>query len=217
MCYVIMHEMALFRTHVTVGAVATSGFIAWAYSQELLTDVGLLALALMVGIVGSFLPDVDSDSGLSFQIVFGTVTAACGGAVLAFLLTSLEPYSWKALIGIPLGVLVFVWFVIGGIVKKLTHHRGMWHSLPTALLATLVTYIMASARLDTTTSTVLAGAMLAGFLSHLFADEWCSVVNLDGTPFTPKHSLGTAVKLFGDSLTVNVLLYALLAAIVFFP
>lgn len=58
-------------------------------------------------------------------------------------------------------------------------------------------------------------AAALGFLSHLVLDEFHSEVNFEGIPFIPKKSLGTALKFFSGSWTVNLFTYLLLAVLAY--
>ena len=58
--------------------------------------------------------------------------------------------------------------------KRLTVHRGMFHSIPAMLIAGLVTFLRLPPPADSAAPPV-GGAVMIGFLSHLLLDELCSV------------------------------------------
>jgi hypothetical protein len=207
--------MAMFRQHIALGTIITAAGVAAVFFYGLLTDPLLLIIFFTLGTVGSFLPDVDSDSGLPFYLMFGLATVGFGGAAVYYELMhgTANPY---VLVGVPLAALAFFWFVIGSVFKQCTHHRGIWHSIPALGIASLCVYI-ASVYLgvDQQSAMVLAAAMAGGFLSHLVLDEFVSEVNFDGIPFIPKRSLGTALKLFSLSHKVNFLTYMILFTLVY--
>lgn len=208
--------MAMFREHIAIGAIISMVVVVGVYFYALVTDPWLLLILFIVTTIGSFLPDVDSDSGMPFYLVFGTMTLAATGVVLLYTLNSAYAADWRYLAGIPLAALAFFWFVVGGALKKCTHHRGIFHSLPAMIIAGVATFLIAERfGLSDLVSLVYASAMAVGFASHLVLDEMHSFVDLEGIPFVPKKSLGTALKLFSDSNRVNMATYLLLAALVY--
>jgi hypothetical protein len=119
------YGVAMFREHVATGAVISTAVCVAVYSYALVTDPLLLLLLFGVTVIGSFLPDVDSDSGMPFYLVFGTMTLAATGIVALFTLNSSYAADWRYLVGIPAAALLVFWFVVGGVLKKCTHHRGI--------------------------------------------------------------------------------------------
>jgi membrane-bound metal-dependent hydrolase YbcI (DUF457 family) len=89
---------------------------------------------------------------------------------------------------------LFIRFGIGSLVKRLTVHRGMFHSIPAAVLCGELVYLSAA---GTQEERLLKGAALtAGYLSHLILDEVCSIDSTGRVfkPFRLKKSFGTALK-----------------------
>ena len=207
--------MAMFRHHIALGTILTAAGIAAVFFYGLLTDPLLLFFFFVLGAAGSLLPDVDSDSGLPFYLFFGLATVSFGGAAVYYTLYHGAPNLY-VLVGVPLAALAFFWFVVGTVFKHCTHHRGIWHSIPALLIASLAVYIGSLyLGLPQQTGMVLAGAMALGFFSHLILDEFVSEVNLDGIPFIPKRSLGTALKLFSQSRMVNLVTYLILFVLMY--
>ena len=208
--------MAMFREHVATGAVISTGVCVAAYAYGYVTDPLLLLLLFAVTVVGSFLPDVDSDSGIPFYIVYGTATLAASGVAALYVLNSPYASDLRYLVGVPVGALFFFWIVIGAIVKKCTKHRGIFHSLPALIIAATATFLAARHYGFTDTmGMILAGGMALGFLSHLVLDELYSEITLDGIPFNTKSSAGTAMKWFAKQRHVNVVTYAIMAALLY--
>lgn len=206
----------MFREHVAYGAVISMIVCVGVYSYALVTDPILLIFLFGVTVIGSFLPDVDSDSGIPFYLVFGTATLAATGVVLLYTLNSPYADDWRYLLGFPAGALFFFWLVVGWIVKKCTKHRGIFHSLPALLIASAATFLAARHYgLSDTVGIVFAAAMGFGFLSHLVLDELHSDITLDGIPFNTKHSAGTAMKWFSKRHGVNLAAYLILATLLY--
>lgn len=206
----------MFREHIAIGAIISMVVVVGVYFYALVTDPWLLVILFGVTIVGSFLPDVDSDSSMPFYLVFGTATLVAGGIVLLYTLSSPYAADWRTLIGIPAAALLFFWFVIGGIVKRYTKHRGIFHSLPALAIAGVGTFLLARHYgLDDTVAWVFGAAIAIGFASHLVLDEIHAGVTLDGIPFNPKNSLGSAIKMFSRSTRTDVAAYLVLAALMY--
>jgi len=207
--------MALFREHISLGAVIGIVGVVLLYFYALVVDPLMLVLLFIVTCIASFLPDLDSDSGTPFYFVYGAFSLACGGAVLYYLLAHPQGNMYL-LIGAPIAVILFVWFIIGTLFKHITHHRGMMHSIPTMLIAGLAVFIAARyLEQGDHLSLMFALAATVGFASHLILDEIHSENLMDGNPFHHKHSLGTAVKLFSNSVITNLFTYLVLAALLY--
>lgn len=206
----------MFREHVAFGAIVSMVVVVAVYFYALVTDPLLLLFLFGVTVIGSFLPDVDSDSGMPFYLIFGTATLAVTGVVLLYTLSSEYAADWRYLSGIPAAALFFFWFVVGGIVKRCTHHRGIFHSLPATAIAAVGTLLVARYYgLPEEIAWIFGGGMAAGYLCHLILDELHAGITLDGIPFNPKESFGSALKLFSRSSRVNMATYLLLAALSF--
>lgn len=207
--------MALFREHVSVGAIAGAVGVTVLYFYALVTDPLLLALLFAVTTTASFVPDLDSDSGVPFYVMFGLFTLVCTSVALYWTLSN-YPNSWYALVGIPLATMLVVWFVVGELFKNFTKHRGMMHSIPMMLIVGLLVYLTAAHfSAGETLSMWFALAAALGFATHLVLDEFHSELTFDGIPFNAKKSLGTALKLFSQSTFINVFTYLLLTTLLY--
>lgn len=199
--------MASFRSHISLGI-----------ASGILGAIGLLSLALtdapsflmvmfVAAVLGSVLPDMDSDSGIPFHVSFGSF------ALVASVLTASSAYQdnpddWQTITIWAVGTFALVYLVIGTIFKKFTRHRGMAHSLPAALLAGLITFFLADHfSFSEMESFVLGVAMMAGYIGHLILDELYAAVNFHGTPFIPNKALGSALKLTSDDTVTNLMVY----------
>ncbi len=167
-------------------------------------------------LVGSFLPDLDSDSGRPVQLLFitlGLITSFAAGYYLFFTLESEMHYI---ILGIIAGFL-FVNIVLKRIFMKFTHHRGIFHSLAAVAIITLTTTcILLSQKLSLFDSMIVSAAIGIGYLSHLILDELNSMVNLSGIPFIPKRSLGTALKISTSSLRTNAAIIFIILILLYF-
>lgn len=208
--------MAMFREHIALGAMVAAAGCALLYSLAYITDARLLALLFLITIIMSFWPDLDSDSGLPFHLIYGTFTVSCAGVALYYMLQE-YPENWHVYVGVPLGVLAFVWVVVGSVFKKVTRHRGMFHSLPAAAIAGLSTLLLAR-HLDhpNNVATLFALGATAGYMSHLLLDVLYDTVTLTGRTFLPIPRLGGAMKFFSSYTWANLFTYLLLFTLVYF-
>ena len=103
-------------------------------------------------------------------------------------------------------------FGLGSLLKRYTVHRGMFHSLPAAMIFGEVAFLICHSE-DLTLRCYKAGAVVVGVLSHLVLDELWSIHFQRGR-FRLKKSFGTAVKVWGDCLWANFSTYAKLGLLV---
>jgi len=158
-------------------------------------------------LVGSFLPDLDSDDGVPFQILFGLLGVGLAGSVFLNLHEGGQQ-DWKLLIILPALTFIAVRFGLGGLFKKFTHHRGMFHSIPSAIVAGLGSvWILEFFSMAEERRLFIGLAMGIGYLGHLILDEIYASVNLQGLSFRPKKSLGSALKLWSSSAVATLLIY----------
>ncbi|QQS61098.1 MAG: metal-dependent hydrolase [Candidatus Moraniibacteriota bacterium] len=209
--------MASFKTHITFGislGVLGSVFMVVLALGE---NIDFLLALFILALLGSILPDIDSDSGIPFHLTFGSLSIISGVFVFFLLFErNSEDTLIKSIFGSVL-VMLCVWGMIGGFFKKLTKHRGMVHSIPAALLFFLITFILTSKYFFENNEAFLLGLILGlGYVSHLILDEINSLVDFQGRRLIPKQSLGSSLKFFSSSKLINFLVYASIF-LLFFP
>jgi len=199
--------MASFRLHISFGiASGILGGIAL-ISLAVLDAPSLILAVFTTAVLGSVLPDMDSDSGIPFHVSFGSF-AVVAAALLGSSAYGETPDDLVRVVLWTSGAFGFVYLVLGSIFKRFTRHRGMAHSVPAALLAGLATFFLAAHFSFTDMEAfVLAVAMAAGYSGHLILDELYAAVNFHGTPFVPNKALGSALKLFSDDTFANLMVY----------
>jgi hypothetical protein len=156
--------------------------------------------------IAGMLPDIDSDTSRSFQ---ECIYLAAGIAAVLFV-QRLREFGFEHDI-ILLGgaaMFLFVRFGIGELVKKITSHRGMFHSIPAAVFSGQIVFFLSTGILEE--RIFKAVALSTGYLSHLILDEVCSV-DSNGRL---KKSFGTALKLFDTKrIPATLILYALIVCL----
>ncbi len=205
--------MASFKAHISFGvlsAIALSVAIvilAWA-------PVEVVPLVFMLTVIGSMLPDIDSDSGIPVKILFFILAIIVAFAIFSNF--QFSSHTGKELILMSLGSGLFVYFVVRFIFKKITTHRGIFHSIPMALIMGLLAIVaMSPYQFSNASLRVVGASVVVGYLCHLILDELNSAVNLSGTPFIPKKSLGSALKLTVQSRILTIFMYIVLLLLVF--
>lgn len=200
--------MAGFRTHITVSTALGVGYGAVAYAQFGIPAPTCLLAGTLCSVSG-MLPDLDSDSGVPLREGL-SFASAC---IPMLMLDRFRAMGWptESIVLAGACIYAFVRFGIGSALKKYTVHRGMFHSIPAALIAGEAAFLVCSSG-DIYLRAYKACAVVAGFMSHLILDEiWSVKVSSGGIGL--KSSSGTAVKLWGDSLWANVSCYGKLAAL----
>lgn len=200
--------MAGFRTHITV-----SGALGVVYGGLAVqpvgfsTEAGILAAGLTT--VGGMLPDLDSDSGVPIREMFG-LAAAVVPLMLVPRLIHMD-VSREGILATLLFGYVIIRYGVANVFRRLSVHRGMYHSLPAMVIAGLCVYLAYHSP-DRSIRLMLAGGVMLGFLSHLVLDE---VYSVDWRGVRPKlkSSAGSAVKFMSSSAIATATCYAVLGGL----
>ncbi len=200
--------MAGFKTHVTVSSLLGCGYAGAGVVYGLPLDTAVLGGALC-GFSG-MLPDLDSDYGTPLRETMCFAAATVPMLLLhRFQSLGLRPDE-MALLGI--SVYLFMRFGITNMIRKYTVHRGMFHSIPAGLIFAGFAFLICGGTDNLNIRYFKAGAVLAGFMSHLLLDEIYSVEWRSGA-WRLKKSSGTAFKLWGDDGWANFTTYAKLLVV----
>ena len=197
--------MAAFPQHLAV-----SGGLGVCYSAALMATGAEWTHALLAGglctIVG-MLPDLDSGSSKPVQEFFGLAAAV----LPLMILHRLERLAESAEGGILLAALVYLLIRFGGpwLLDRLTVHRGMFHSIPAAIIAAALAYLAHDCP-HSAERVMMAGGVLLGFLSHLVLDEVSSV---DLAGLRVKSSWGSALKLYSNNRFASFFAWCLVVAL----
>jgi hypothetical protein len=207
-------QMANFQGHITTSSalgvgVGAAGIYYFQY------DWGTAGLAFGLTAIGGMLPDLDSDSGVPVRELFG----------LAGVLVPLLLWHRLAALGLTpeqlLCVLAATYLVVrygvAEVFKRITVHRGMYHSIPAMLIAGLAVFLMHRPDQllgpdEVRKRLYLAVGTMIGFLSHLVLDEIFAVDLMGGVPKLNQFA-GSAVKLKSASWVATGLTYAILCGL----
>jgi hypothetical protein len=195
--------LAGFRVHVTTSTLlgcgyAGAGFAFYGFEPETAIVGGALC-----GFAG-MLPDLDSDYGVPLRETMA-FTAAIVPMLLVNRFQSLA-LSYDAMVLVAVSMYLFVRFGVTNMVRRYTVHRGMFHSIPAALIFAGIAFLVCGAH-DFPVRCFKAGGVFGGFMSHLILDE-IYAVEWKGGAWRFKKSFGTAIKFLGDDAWANFSTYA---------
>ncbi len=202
--------MAGFKTHIATSTVVGIGYGAGAYA---LYGVPAPTCILAGGLcaVAGMLPDLDSGEGRPLR-----ESLSFAAAVIATMLVDRFQrlgLAMETIVLAAVGVYLFVRFGLAELLKRYTVHRGMFHSLPAAVIFGEVAFLLSSG--EVALRCYKAGAVGLGYLTHLVLDELFSLHYVRGR-MAMKRSFGTALKLFTTrKWWPNISTYAKLAILTF--
>lgn len=199
--------MAGFHTHVTFSTVLGCGYAGAGYMYGMPIETSLVAGGLC-GLSG-MLPDIDSDSGIPLRESMAFL-AALAPMLLVDRLQTLG-LSYDGMVLCAGAMYFFVRFGLARLIKRFSVHRGMFHSIPAALVFAGVSFLLCGS-LELQWRYFKAGGVFLGFMSHLLLDEIYSV-EWKGGRWNFKSSWGTAIKLWGKDGWANFSCYAKLIVV----
>lgn len=196
--------MADFRTHMTVSTIAGVLYGIGGFQSGMSWVTSVLAGGLCSA--SGMLPDLDSDSGRPLREAT-TLAAAVIPMLMVerFQMLGLTHESMALAAAV---VYVAIRFLLAELFRRYTVHRGMWHSLPAALIVGMFAFLVMSSE-DISIRMFKTIAVVLGFVSHLVLDEIWSVDFRKGN-YQFKHSFGTALKLWGNNRWANGVVYSML-------
>lgn len=198
--------MAGFNTHVA-GGIAVGGISAVAAVQ--IFNLGLIptiAVAIM-GTVGGLLPDLDSDSGKPIALIFGAISILIPALMLEKLPVT-KQFSPEFLVSYFVISYLIINIFICNIIKKITHHRGICHSLPFAVLMGELGYLLFLPS-GKDLALLIGISLFSGSLVHLLLDELHAISFHYFIIPKFKNSFGSAIKLKTDSFVATSVIYVL--------
>ncbi len=199
--------MAGFKTHLISSVAMGACFAAAGTWMEVLNPIQAGAV-FVVGSVSGLLPDLDSDTGKPLSFLFHLVSVLVPSLLLGKIV-EVWGYSLELVICYFTASYLIIKYAICGVIKKITRHRGMMHSVPFCLLAACIAYLLFlhSGR----AAAIFAGvAVFLGCLGHLILDEFSSFHLKYGFFPAAKRSRGTALKFWSKSILSTGVFYFLL-------
>jgi len=204
--------MANFNTHITVAALGSMTATAACIQKIGVSDQQALILFLL-GSLGGMLPDIDLDHSIPAKWFFRILTFT---GMLAVAMYCIPRFPLLHIAGYLLATFVLVHFILAKIIKSITVHRGLFHSVPAAGLLGMAMYFMGYDGFTWSQhfSWMAAAFISGGYLLHLALDELYSVDLLGGEL---KKSFGSALTLFNARQKLGYfILYSLLTCAVWY-
>ena len=183
--------MANFNTHFTVSAGASALLSSTLLSMGILAPQEAIG-AFFLGTLGGLLPDIDSAYSTSIKISFNIFSFL---ATMIVIFLQYVHYSLVEMFLIAFGVFISIRYVFLEIFRKISTHRGMFHSIPVAIIwgLLLVIFLHLFFGLNPLISWIYGFMISSGYIVHLLLDELYSV---DLGNARIKKSFGTAFKFF---------------------
>ncbi len=199
--------MASFKTHVAGGVFVGAVFSAISYYSFDLDIIQSFAI-FNIGLISAIIPDLDSDSGKPVALISGIISVLIP-ALLLSKVNSEHAGSAEFLISYFAFFYLLINYVVCGLIKKMSTHRGIMHSIPFSLLWAEFFYLLFNTS-NQTMATMAALVTFCGCLIHLILDELNAIYFRFYMIPMLKKSSGTALKLFSSDLGANLLVYGLL-------
>ena len=201
--------MAGFKTHLLWG-IAGGGTLAAIGLAKGHIDPKEAGAVAILGSLGGLLPDLDSDTGKPLELLFQLLSVIVPMSVYMLLRDRLGGDPAAMLIVFTIGYLA-VQYLFCPLIKKITAHRGIMHSIPFAVLCGQITFLIFSG-IYRRTAFYYALAVFIGCMIHLMLDEFYSLSFKGGMPRFNKAS-GTALAFYSSSAGSTLLVYLLLITI----
>jgi hypothetical protein len=170
-------------------------------------------VAFFLGTLGGLLPDVDSAHSTSIKVGFNVLSL-----LLTIMMIFVKSSTYSIVEMFIMATVVFLAIRYGflELFRKISKHRGMFHSVPVAFIWGIVVAILMHFffGLNSLVSWVYGFMVTFGYLVHLTLDETYSV---DLGNRRVKKSLGTALKFYkfktNSDKIHTAIIYALLVGL----
>jgi membrane-bound metal-dependent hydrolase YbcI (DUF457 family) len=181
--------MANFNTHFMVASGASALVSGTLLSMEVVSPEEAV-IAFLLGIFGGLLPDIDSSRSTSIKVGFNVFSLLIT-AMIVFIKSS--TYSLIEMFIVAGLVFAGIRFGMLDIFRKISKHRGMFHSIPVALIFGILTTILMQYffGLNSLVAWVYGFMITTGYFVHLILDE---IYSVDLENKRMKKSAGTAMK-----------------------
>lgn len=198
--------MANFATHCAGGVAAgVAGAVASLVWRP--DNFAFAGACLVAGYVGSMLPDIDHDEAIPVREVFSVLAAVVPASLMPYLAPTYLNTE-QAICFFAATYAVIRWPLSWGL-KRLTTHRGIFHSLPFCIVMGELVAILLNG-LGPRERLLLGGSVALGSFVHLVLDE-VFAVNFLGAKL--KKSFGTAMKLWSGDLAPTLACYGALVVL----
>ena len=130
--------MANFNTHFIVASGASAVVSATLLSMEVVNPQEAV-IAFSIGTLGGLLPDVDSSRSTAIKVGFNVLSLLM---TIMIIFVKSSTYSLIEMLIVASLVFMGIRYALLEFFRKISKHRGMFHSIPVALLWGLVVAII---------------------------------------------------------------------------
>jgi len=203
--------MANFKTHLLVASAASSTLAVAAINLQLIDSADGPWFAFL-GTLGGLLPDIDSNNSKPVRIVFnllGLLGAAAVGVVLQ------HHFPLDRLLLLSIAVFCVVRYPLLAVFALFTEHRGIFHSLLSAVFFAFLTAYLSHyyLRWDAIHAWLNGLFIALGYVIHLCLDE---IYSVDLANARIKRSFGSALKVCSlQNRTASLLMTAAILGLYF--
>lgn len=199
--------MAGFTAHLSTGAMAgaTVGFYGFYTGSLKITEAFAVGVT---GTIGGLLPDIDSDTGKPLQLLFQLVSVLVPVFLYSFFI---EHFGRGVAFSICYFTLfyLFINYMVCPVIKKLTAHRGVIHSIPFAVLCGEIAYLSLFQG-DQDFALFTSISIFVGCMVHLTLDEFNSIKFRGGIiPYLNSYS-GTALTFTSKDIVSVLIVYTMI-------
>lgn len=185
--------MADFRTHLTFGSLTGFAIAISVYLADWVHNIYMAIIIYFATVIGSFLPDMDSDSGHPVKIIFEFYAYISAAFTIYYLHDNGLSIYFR--IFLPIAAFFFIRIIVMKIFIKYTKHRGIFHSFPALLIVFLLSLLVAwSTDLFLMEKFSIALAISLGYFSHLILDEIYSVKMLNPSKSKKTRTLSEIIN-----------------------
>jgi len=200
--------MANFKTHKDI-SIIISVLIAVTFFFIWIVDFSEIFYLVIVWMIAGLLPDLDHSETIQNYILFNIIWTITVSLIFMMLF---ENYVWYKVFFIMLIAFFFIVYVLRYIYNEIVVHRWMFHSIPTALLFSIVTINIFHSIFWVLfeKSLMIWLFVFIGYILHLVLDE---IYSVDLFNVRLKRSFWTALKFYSkkyvlSSVTVYILLFS---------
>ena len=181
--------MANFNTHFMVASGESAVVSGTLLSMEVVSPEEAV-IAFLLGIFGGLLPDIDSARSTAIKVGFN-VFSLLVTAMVVFIKSS--TYSLIEMFIVAGFVFSGIRFTFLDFFRKISKHRGMFHSIPVAFIFGIVVSILMQYffSINSLVAWVYGFMITTGYFVHLILDE---IYSVDLENKRMKKSAGTAMK-----------------------
>ena len=199
--------MANHKTH-QKGAIAAG--IIGAITSFVLGMISLpqMLIVFIAGYTGGMAPDLDHDQAKALKACFRLLSFSIPALILYRHPEYRSDITQACMYFTAMAFILYV--PVQFLFKKLTVHRGIFHSIPAAIIYGELFFLLVGKHAQSLSLQKAAGITAGlGYFLHLLLDEYYSV-GFNGIHFKVKRSLGTAIDFIKPNKMVTVLAYSLL-------